>query len=139
MKKKILSLFIISLFCIPLLGINSVTATDNDVNSTFGLDFVDGTNPDMSEEDGIKLGAKDPRAMVAQLINVVLTLLGIVAVIIVLLGGFKWMTAAGNEDKVAEAKKLLGAGVIGLVIILAAWGISRFVLSSLFKATGVGE
>ena len=140
MKKKILSLFIISLFCIPLLGINSVTATGNeDVNSTFGLDFVDGTNPDMGEEDGIKLGAKDPRAMVAQLINVVLTLLGIVAVIIVLLGGFKWMTAAGNEDKVAEAKKLLGAGVIGLVIILAAWGISRFVLSSLFKATGVGE
>ena len=139
MKKKILSLFIISLFCIPLLGINSVTATDNDVNSTFGLDFVDGTNPEMSNEEGIKLGAKDPRAMVAQLINVVLTLLGIVAVIIVLLGGFKWMTAAGNEDKVAEAKKLLGAGVIGLVIILAAWGISRFVLSSLFKATGVGE
>ena len=140
MKKKILSLFIISLFCIPLLGINSVTATNNEaVNSTFGLDFVDGTNPEMSNEEGIKLGAKDPRAMVAQLINVVLTLLGIVAVIIVLLGGFKWMTAAGNEDNVAEAKKLLGAGVIGLVIILAAWGISRFVLSSLFKATGVGE
>lgn len=140
MKKKILSLFIISLFCIPLLGINSVTATDNEaVNSTFGLDFVDGTADNMGPDDGIKLGSKDPRTMVAQLINVVLTLLGIVAVIIVLLGGFKWMTAAGNEDKVAEAKKLLGAGVIGLVIILAAWGISRFVLNSLFKATGVGE
>ncbi|MFA7601214.1 MAG: hypothetical protein WCY43_03240, partial [Patescibacteria group bacterium] len=62
-------------------------------------------------------------------------LLGIVAVVIVLLGGFKWMTAAGNEDKIGEAKKLLGAGVVGLVIILAAWGITTFVLNTLMDAT----
>ena len=134
MKKKILSLFIISLFFIPVLG---VSAMPNDsANAIFGLDFVDGTNPD-TEGEGIKLGNRDPRAMVSQLINVILTLLGIVAVVIVLLGGFKWMTAAGNEDKVGEAKKLLGAGIIGLVIILAAWGISRFILNSLFEATGI--
>jgi hypothetical protein len=46
--------------------------------------------------------------------------LGVIAVILVLWGGFKWMTAAGNEDGITEAKKLMGAGVIGLVIILAA-------------------
>ncbi len=129
MKKKILSLFIVSLFLVPIFAF----ATTPDVNTTFGLGFVQGGGP--GSDNGINLGKKDPRTMVAQLINVILTLLGIVAVVIVLLGGFKWMTAGGNEEMVSEAKKLLGAGVIGLVIILAAWGIASFVLNELMKAT----
>ncbi len=57
-----------------------------------------------------------------------------IAVVIILLGGFKWMTAAGNEDKVEEAKHLMTAGVIGLIIIVASWGISKFVLNLVFNA-----
>jgi len=45
------------------------------------------------------------------------------------------MTAAGNEDQVGEAKKIIVAGIIGLVIILASWGIASFVLNSLLEAT----
>ena len=84
----------------------------------------------------IELGAKDPREIVARIINTAMMFLGIIAVVIILLGGFKWMTAAGNEDKVGEAKQLMGAGVIGLVIILASWGIASFVLNQLINATG---
>ncbi len=84
----------------------------------------------------LQMGEKDPRAIAAAVINVALGFLGIIAVIIILLGGFKWMTAAGNEDKVAEAKKLMAAGVIGIVIILAAWGLALFVLDALLNATG---
>ncbi|HAO81378.1 TPA: hypothetical protein DCQ82_01490 [Candidatus Veblenbacteria bacterium] len=58
------------------------------------------------------------------------------AVILVLWGGFKWMTAAGDEAKIGEAKKLMGAGVIGLVIILAAFAIASFVVNQLTDATG---
>ena len=46
-----------------------------------------------------------------------------------------WMTAAGNEDKTGTAKKIMTAGVIGLVIILAAFGIARFVIQALISAT----
>jgi len=84
----------------------------------------------------IQLGSKDPREIVAQIINTAMMFLGIIAVVIILLGGFKWMTAAGNEEKVSEAQKLMGAGVIGLVIILASWGIASFVLNQLINATG---
>ncbi|MDO8592206.1 MAG: hypothetical protein Q7R92_00365, partial [bacterium] len=52
----------------------------------------------------IGLGDRDPREIIAQVINVILGFLGIIAVVIILLGGFKWMTAGGGEDKVAEAK-----------------------------------
>jgi len=83
----------------------------------------------------IGLGNKDPRAIAASIIKVALGFLGIIAVVIILLGGFKWMTAGGNEEGVEEAKKLIIAGVIGLVIILASWGIASFVISSLLTAT----
>jgi len=69
-------------------------------------------------------------------INVIMGFLGIVAVIIILIGGFKWMTASGSEDKVTEARKLIVAGIIGLVIILAAFAITKFVLNQLLGATG---
>jgi len=83
----------------------------------------------------IGLGNRDPRDIASSIIKVVLGFLAIVAVVIILLGGFKWMTAAGNEEKVSEARKLIVAGIIGLIIILAAWGIANFVLSSLLNAT----
>ena len=81
------------------------------------------------------LGTKDIRTTVADIINVALGLLGIVAVVIVLAGGFTWMTAAGNEEKVDKAKKMIFAGIIGLAIILSAYAIARFVITSLITAT----
>jgi hypothetical protein len=82
------------------------------------------------------LGNADPREIASSIINIALGFLGVLAVIIILIGGFKWMTAAGNEDQIADAKKVLMAGIIGLVIILASWGIATFVLTSLLKSTG---
>ncbi|RJR30814.1 hypothetical protein C4569_04040 [Candidatus Parcubacteria bacterium] len=70
------------------------------------------------------------------IVNVALTFLAVIAILIILYGGFVWMTAAGSEDKVSQAKNIIIAGVIGLVIILAALAITNFVLTSLINATG---
>lgn len=86
-------------------------------------------------EQNVNLGNRDLIDTIAQIINVILGFLGVVAVVLILMGGFKWMTAAGNEEKVGEAKKLLGAGVVGLVIILAAFAIASFVIGNLMNAT----
>ncbi|MBI5654328.1 hypothetical protein HZC53_01580 [Candidatus Uhrbacteria bacterium] len=83
----------------------------------------------------IKLGSGDIRQTAARIINVALGFLGIVAVVIVLLGGFKWMIAGGSEEKTGEAKKLIVSGIIGLAIILSAWAITSFVISRLVTAT----
>lgn len=93
-------------------------------------------NTGLNEIEGeIELGNRDIRETIASIINVLMGLLGIIAVVIILLGGFKWMTAGGSEDKVGEAKKLIMQGIIGLVIILSAWAIARFVVDSLVTAT----
>ena len=81
------------------------------------------------------LGKADVRFTTARIINAALGLLGIIAVVIILYAGFKWMTAGGNEENVKSAQKILMAAVIGLVIILSAYAITRFVMSQLFKAT----
>lgn len=81
------------------------------------------------------LGTQDIRVTVARIINVAMGLLGIIAVVIVLYGGFLWMTAAGNEERVDKAKKLIIAGIIGMAIILSAYAIARFVVTSLVNAT----
>lgn len=77
----------------------------------------------------------DIKGTIASIINIILGFLGIVAVIIILAGGFKWMTAGGNEEKVAEARKMIIQGVIGLVIIFAAWAIAAFVITQLANVT----
>ncbi|MFH1233031.1 MAG: hypothetical protein V1649_00040 [Patescibacteria group bacterium] len=81
------------------------------------------------------LGVKDPRVMVADIIKIALGFLGIVAVVIILIGGFKWMTGGGDEAKVEEATSFIKAGVIGLIIILASFAIATFVINSLVTAT----
>jgi len=81
------------------------------------------------------LGTQDVRSMISSVINVALGLLGIVAVVIVIAGGFKWMTAGGNEEKTGEARKLIFAGIIGIAIILSAYALSTFVLTQLYNAT----
>jgi len=81
------------------------------------------------------LDERDPRGIAASVINVALGFLGIIAVGLILYAGFKWMTAGGSEDKITEARKLLVAGVIGLIIILAAFAIANFVLTQLIMAT----
>ncbi|MCU0679702.1 MAG: pilin [Planctomycetes bacterium] len=88
-----------------------------------------------SNVTGIGLGSKDPKAIANYVIKLALGFLGLIAVVICLIGGFKWMTAAGNEEQVGEAKKLLGAGLIGLVIILTAYGLSTYVITQLMSAT----
>ena len=112
-----------------LLAMAVVPAVANAGDPIFGLDYGTATG----------LGQKDVRQTVADIIRVALSLLGIVALVIILIGGFKWMTAGGAEEKVTEARKMIFSGIIGLAVLLSAYAITRFVLSQLAKATDIGQ
>ncbi|MEK7625394.1 MAG: hypothetical protein AAB467_03520 [Patescibacteria group bacterium] len=81
------------------------------------------------------LASADIRVTIAKIIRVAMSLLGIVVVCIILYGGFLWMTAGGNEEQVGQAKSWIFSGVIGLAIILSAYGIATFVINQLVAAT----
>lgn len=99
---------------------------------TFGLQKVD---------DGFDgaLGNKPLIETITGIIKIGFSLLGLIAVVIILAGGFKWMTAGGNEDKVGEARKMIISGVIGLAIIMSAFAIANFVVGSLAEQTGADQ
>jgi hypothetical protein len=82
------------------------------------------------------LGTKDIREGIMAVVNVLLGFLGIIAIIVILYGGFVWLTSGGNEEKVGQAKKIITAGIIGLVIIFVSYAIAAFVIESLIEATG---
>ncbi len=80
------------------------------------------------------LGEEDLTAVVARIIRAILGFLGIVAVIIILWGGFLWMTSGGSDEKVGKARKFIIMGIIGLAIVLAAYAIASFVITALVGA-----
>lgn len=83
----------------------------------------------------IGLGNADLKKTVLNILQMVLGLLAFVAVIMVILGGFTWLTAAGNEEKVERAKKIISAAVIGLIIVLLAWAVVIFVTRTTANVT----
>lgn len=111
---------VVSLFAVPAV----VSAQGSPANSNFGLENV---NFGISRNDDLK-------GTINSIIQVLLGFLGILAVIIILWGGFIWMTAAGDETKVDKAKKLIVSGIIGIVIILAAYAIASFVIININSA-----
>lgn len=86
--------------------------------------------------DSLILGNSNPEQLAINVVNWILGILALIAVIMILIGGFRWMTAGGNEEKVEGAKKLLIAALIGLVIILAAWGLAVYAINNLLNFTG---
>ena len=72
---------------------------------------------------------------VGKIIRIVLGLLGIIFLALTVYAGFLWMTAAGNDEQAGKAIGILKTGVIGLIIILASYSITYFVLDQVFKAT----
>lgn len=84
----------------------------------------------------VGLGTQGPEEIVSTLINWSLGFLALIAVILALAGGFMWMTSGGSEEKIKKAKKLLFSAIAGLLIILAAWGLTIYAFQILGTATG---
>ncbi len=84
----------------------------------------------------IGLGNRDPRLIIASVVQIILGFLGVLTILLILYSGFMWMTANGNEEKVQTAKDLLKNAVIGILIILSAFAIATFILRALIGSTG---
>ncbi len=76
--------------------------------------------------------------LVGNVVNLALSLSGIILVSLLVYGGFLYLTAAGNPDAVKKAKSLMMNAVIGIVIIVSAYAISVFVLDAVVQAVTGG-
>lgn len=88
---------------------------------------------------GAAYGTETPRSLpeiAGSVIKTVLTILGVLAALLIIYSGYVWMTARGKEERVTKAKDTLEAAIIGLIIIMAAYAITYFVVNAISGATG---
>lgn len=90
----------------------------------------------VGEATGLSAGV-DLRVTIGNIIRIILGFVGVIAIVLVLYGGFVYMTSGGEEAKVAKAKKILINSFIGLAIVFSAYAITSFVISRLSEATGL--
>ncbi|MCX6797941.1 MAG: pilin [Candidatus Falkowbacteria bacterium] len=75
--------------------------------------------------------SSDLGTIISLIIRAVLGLLGIIFLVLIIMAGFKWMTAGGNEQQVKSAQDTMKTAVIGLVIVLAAYSITYFIFNKI--------
>lgn len=74
---------------------------------------------------------QDATGLVRRLINLLLFGLGITAVVMIIIGGLKYVTSRGDPANVKSAKDTVLYAVVGLVVALFAYAIVNFVIASL--------
>jgi len=115
MKKIFLLFLIISFIALPFLSL----AVDTGLNTTAGE---------------AKLIETDIAVFAGNIIRAVLGLLGILILIFILYGGYLWLVSGGNDQMVKKAKDILTSAFIGLIIVLAAYAITTFVVRGITGA-----
>ena len=84
---------------------------------------------------GYDTDVDEPQMIVATIIQTFLSLLGIIFLVLMIYGGYLWMTDRGAAERVEKSKKVIQAAVIGLIIVMGAYAISYFVIEKLGDKT----
>jgi hypothetical protein len=76
-------------------------------------------------------GQGNLQGFIFQVINIALALAGLIAVLFLIIGGFRYITSAGNEDAAGQAKKMILNAVIGIIVIILSFVVVRVVTNTL--------
>jgi TRAP-type C4-dicarboxylate transport system permease small subunit len=69
--------------------------------------------------------------IIGAIVGTFLSLIGVIFMILIMYGGFIWMTSGGNEQKVYKAKSILRNSIIGVIIIMSSYAITRWVFEAI--------
>ena len=92
---------------------------------------VGGLTNKASYDGGYETSTGNIYSLVQTVINAFLSIIGVMLLIYMLYAGYNWMTAQGDEEKVTKAKETIQRAIIGVIIIIAAYAISIFVMTRL--------
>lgn len=78
---------------------------------------------------------EDPRIVVARIIQIMLSLIGMIFMVLVIMAGYWRMTANGDESKIEKSNNTMVSAIIGIIIVFMAYIITTFVLTRIQNAT----
>lgn len=118
MFKKFLIFFLLSLVC--FIG---VVWSQPDI----GL----GTAGEIAKQGGLSTAGNTDTALaetIGRYINLILGFTGIIFLLLTLYAGYLWMFGGGNEENIAQAKKILTSSTVGVVIVLLSYSVTSLIL-----------
>jgi len=133
---KILKISLLLLFSLFLVmgAVNSVKANDDAVMGTEKTDSTGGSGNSGKKADlANPLKVDSPQKLIGQIINSLLGIVGSLALLMFIWGGFQWMTAAGNDEKVSKGKRTLVWAALGMVVIFSSYALVSYLINNVIK------
>ncbi len=134
LKKLMLTTFAFGLLAVPALAVSSSVGAQANIDGSLcqGADLQFGGN-----EECTQAGANPEdkvNSLITTIVNIFSVIVGVVAVVMIIIGGFRYITSGGDSGNVTGAKNTILYAVIGLVIVALAQFIVKFVLKSAIEA-----
>lgn len=123
-KKTIMSLLLMVMIFFTIIFFANTSMADS-------LNFDDGK----TLQTTTKLGNNDPANITYSIVNWALIFLGLATVIMIIIAGFMWLFAAGNEEQVKKAQAILKGAIIGLLVIMASYGAANYIFTKIVEIT----
>jgi hypothetical protein len=125
----VLAFFVFNILLVPAQGA-AINDTIKGLNQSASKAYLgrNGSNV-LSSDSGV---ITDIPSLIGKVVGAGLAFIGVIFFILIIYGGFSWMTARGNEQEVIKAKELFYAAVIGLIIVLSAYAITSYLGGVLF-------
>jgi len=103
------------------------------VNAAASYTFNEGSGlQKMAEKTGLS-NSLEPESYVGTVLILLFSFLGIIFFILTIYAGIQWMTAQGDAAQVTKAKETLIRATVGLIIVIAAYGITFFIMNIFYK------
>lgn len=128
-KRLITSLSIGTLFLMPLAPVTVYAAECLDGNSGSIADCLN-AGADKTDPDAASRGPADERvnSAIRLVINLFSVVVGVISVIMIIIGGLKYITSGGDSGNITGAKNTILYAIIGLVVVALAQVVVKFVL-----------
>lgn len=124
--KKLLSLLMFLVLFMPfLVAAQGATGTNDNTEGATGINDNSAKTVSLTNPLG---DIKSPQVLVGQIINSLFGIIGSLALVMFIYGGFLWMTSAGSSEQVKKGKDIFIWAVVGLVVIFSAYSLVRFVI-----------
>lgn len=127
MMKKIFLLFLIIIFSSIFLTLPSKTLGEEQ------------TKEQQAEEFRDKLGIPELTPRINKVVNYSTGIGGVIAFILIVIGGFQIILSAGNPDRIKAGKEMITSAIAGLLLIIFAVFILRLIGYDILKIPGFGE
>lgn len=121
---RMLAMILVMIGCVVMLGGQMVWGEDKNVCNDSKI------SDELKQLAGCKLNDETIALAASNWINAVIAVAGVVAVVVVIYGGFTYITSAGDAGKALKARNIILYGLIGLAVAVLSYTIVHFISAS---------